>query len=196
MARAIEHIKQTESRFVCPKLSMRAISHIAVRYQSLVSAQPFKLPQLRHLAYAAPQSINSSLNTRHLSTQNPLETTSCPPSIGGETAVMPIYEIQHSFPITRTQKDSLATAITQIHSRKFTTPKLFVQVYYTDISERDICKQLLHSPSISPLDPYPWNTSTNTFNSCLRYWRYPSYYGKSHPRPSPLRSFTKPARLG
>lgn len=47
---------------------------------------------------------------------------------------MPIYEIRHAIPLTTSQKDSLAQQITAIHSQKFTTPKLFVQVYYTDVS--------------------------------------------------------------
>ena len=46
---------------------------------------------------------------------------------------MPIYEVQHAISLTLSQKDELASAITQIHSQKFTTPKIFVQVYFTDV---------------------------------------------------------------
>ena len=48
---------------------------------------------------------------------------------------MPLYEIQHTIPLTISQKDELAQAITHIHSEKFTTPKLFVNVSFTDTSQ-------------------------------------------------------------
>ncbi|KAF2482911.1 hypothetical protein BDY17DRAFT_250560 [Neohortaea acidophila] len=51
---------------------------------------------------------------------------------------MPIYEIQHAIPLSISQKDELAAAITTLHSTTFTTPKLFVQVFYTDVSTRDV----------------------------------------------------------
>ncbi|KXT02122.1 hypothetical protein AC579_854 [Pseudocercospora musae] len=47
---------------------------------------------------------------------------------------MPIYEIQHIIPLTPQQEDGLAESITRIHSTKFTTPRMFVQVKYTDCS--------------------------------------------------------------
>lgn len=47
---------------------------------------------------------------------------------------MPLYQILYAIPLTSTQKDSLAAAITTIHSRKFTTPKNFVNVNFTDVS--------------------------------------------------------------
>jgi phenylpyruvate tautomerase PptA (4-oxalocrotonate tautomerase family) len=50
---------------------------------------------------------------------------------------MPFYEIQHVIPITASQKDELAMAITEIHSTTFSTPKLFVNVCFTDTSEKD-----------------------------------------------------------
>lgn len=48
---------------------------------------------------------------------------------------MPIYEVQHAIPLSISQKDELAAAITHIHSQNFTTPKIFVQVSFTDVSE-------------------------------------------------------------
>jgi phenylpyruvate tautomerase PptA (4-oxalocrotonate tautomerase family) len=50
---------------------------------------------------------------------------------------MPFYEVLHVIPFTASQKDELATAITEIHSTTFSTPKLFVNVAYTDVSEQD-----------------------------------------------------------
>jgi len=43
---------------------------------------------------------------------------------------MPLYEVQHSWPLTTEQKTTLAESITKLHSRKFTTPSLFVNVQY------------------------------------------------------------------
>ncbi|EME41110.1 hypothetical protein DOTSEDRAFT_37805 [Dothistroma septosporum NZE10] len=48
---------------------------------------------------------------------------------------MPLYEIQHICPLTTAQQDELAIAITRIHSTKFTTPKMFVNVKFTDAKE-------------------------------------------------------------
>lgn len=48
-----------------------------------------------------------------------------------------MYEIEHIAPLTQTQKDALALAITEIHSNKFTTPRLFVNVKITDASEQE-----------------------------------------------------------
>ncbi|KAK4997965.1 hypothetical protein LTR28_013811 [Elasticomyces elasticus] len=39
---------------------------------------------------------------------------------------MPLYEVEHVCPLTVSQQDDLAAAITRIHAEKFTTPKLFV----------------------------------------------------------------------
>ncbi|KAK6216090.1 hypothetical protein LQW54_003866 [Pestalotiopsis sp. IQ-011] len=50
---------------------------------------------------------------------------------------MPMYEIEHIAPLTSTQKDALALAITEIHSTKFTTPRLFVNVKITDASKQE-----------------------------------------------------------
>jgi phenylpyruvate tautomerase PptA (4-oxalocrotonate tautomerase family) len=47
---------------------------------------------------------------------------------------MPYYEINHAVILTESQKDDLAKAITKLHSERFMTPRLIVNVKYTDIS--------------------------------------------------------------
>jgi phenylpyruvate tautomerase PptA (4-oxalocrotonate tautomerase family) len=48
---------------------------------------------------------------------------------------MPLFEIQHVVPLTDAQKDALAEAITKIHSTIFTTPRVAINVRYTDVSK-------------------------------------------------------------
>ncbi|KAJ7223440.1 hypothetical protein GGX14DRAFT_427471 [Mycena pura] len=50
---------------------------------------------------------------------------------------MPMYEVEHVTPLEPAQKDALAQAITNIHSTKFITPRLFVNVKFTDVSRQD-----------------------------------------------------------
>lgn len=45
---------------------------------------------------------------------------------------MPRYVVTHVAPLTQAQQDALALAITEIHSRLFTTPRLFVNVSFVD----------------------------------------------------------------
>ncbi|KAL2866209.1 uncharacterized protein BJX67DRAFT_355976 [Aspergillus lucknowensis] len=47
---------------------------------------------------------------------------------------MPLYEIHASTPLTKAQRDELAQTITQIHTRKFVTPSLFVNIRFLDTS--------------------------------------------------------------
>lgn len=47
-----------------------------------------------------------------------------------------MYEIEHIAPLTQIQKDALARSITDIHSNKFTTPRLFVNVKITDATHQ------------------------------------------------------------
>ena len=47
---------------------------------------------------------------------------------------MPLYEIEHSLPLSVYQKEILAKRITSIHSRLFTTPSLFVNIRFLDKS--------------------------------------------------------------
>jgi len=49
---------------------------------------------------------------------------------------MPAYEVEHICKLTDDQKDRIAEAITKIHSEQFSTPKLFVNVRVTDVSEQ------------------------------------------------------------
>ncbi|GIZ44097.1 hypothetical protein CKM354_000730600 [Cercospora kikuchii] len=48
---------------------------------------------------------------------------------------MPFYEVRHVDPLSQAQQDSLAEALTTIHSTKFTTPRLFVNVGFVDQSK-------------------------------------------------------------
>jgi len=43
---------------------------------------------------------------------------------------MPLYQVNHSYPLTLSQKTTLAEAITKLHSRKFKTPSIFVNVKF------------------------------------------------------------------
>ncbi|RDK40904.1 hypothetical protein M752DRAFT_29185 [Aspergillus phoenicis ATCC 13157] len=49
---------------------------------------------------------------------------------------MPLYEIEHSIPLDKSQRDELAQAITHIHTRKFATPSLFVNIRFIDANSR------------------------------------------------------------
>lgn len=51
---------------------------------------------------------------------------------------MPNYEIEHICRLTVSQQDDIAAAVTEIHSSKFKTPKLFVNVRFTDINEHTV----------------------------------------------------------
>lgn len=41
------------------------------------------------------------------------------------------YDIHHSIPLTRAQRDDLAAQITHLHDAHFTTPSLFVNIQFT-----------------------------------------------------------------
>jgi hypothetical protein len=43
---------------------------------------------------------------------------------------MPLYEVIHRCPLTDSQRDDLAAAITEIHSQMFTVSKIFVNVWF------------------------------------------------------------------
>ncbi|PLB45449.1 hypothetical protein P170DRAFT_244236 [Aspergillus steynii IBT 23096] len=45
---------------------------------------------------------------------------------------MPLYTIEHAIPLDKSQRDALAQTLTHIHTRKFTTPSLFVNVQFVD----------------------------------------------------------------
>lgn len=48
---------------------------------------------------------------------------------------MPFYEVHHSYPLTEQQRDDIASAITQLHATRFTTPSMFVHVQFTRSDE-------------------------------------------------------------
>ncbi|KAJ4394660.1 hypothetical protein N0V93_003879 [Gnomoniopsis smithogilvyi] len=47
---------------------------------------------------------------------------------------MPYYVIAHAGPLTAQHRDALAATITKIHTTLFTTPSLFVNVKFEDVS--------------------------------------------------------------
>lgn len=47
---------------------------------------------------------------------------------------MPYYEVNHTTPLLPSQKSDLALRLTQIHSTRFATPRLFVNVRFTDLT--------------------------------------------------------------
>lgn len=49
------------------------------------------------------------------------------------TSTMPFYEIYHCCPLSISQQDELAAAITEIHATKFTALKNFVNVAFKDV---------------------------------------------------------------
>lgn len=51
---------------------------------------------------------------------------------------MPRYEIEHYCPLTESQKDELAEAVTRIHATVFCTPKLFINLRFVNIKEQTI----------------------------------------------------------
>jgi phenylpyruvate tautomerase PptA (4-oxalocrotonate tautomerase family) len=46
------------------------------------------------------------------------------------TLTMPLYEVHHSLPLSNEQRQSLATAITNLHCTAFTTPSFFVHIQF------------------------------------------------------------------
>ncbi|VUC27348.1 unnamed protein product [Clonostachys rosea] len=45
---------------------------------------------------------------------------------------MPFYEVAHTVALTDDQKDALAAAITEVHSSRFTVPRMFINVVFTN----------------------------------------------------------------
>jgi len=45
---------------------------------------------------------------------------------------MPIYQVHHICPLTETQQDEIAEAITTVHTQNFNAPRLFVNVFFVD----------------------------------------------------------------
>ena len=78
---------------------------------------------------------------------------------------MPLYQIQHSSPLSPDQQDKLAVTITEIHAEKFTTPSLFVNVTFTDTSSQRayVAGKRVCPPFSFSLSPCLW-CGTNTPN--------------------------------
>jgi hypothetical protein len=49
---------------------------------------------------------------------------------------MPLYDIEHTTPLSDSQQERLAVLFTGIHATRFKTPKFFVNVRYTDASKQ------------------------------------------------------------
>lgn len=49
---------------------------------------------------------------------------------------MPRYDVLHVSPLTSSQHDEFAQAVTEIHTQAFKVPRLFVNVAYTDIASQ------------------------------------------------------------
>ncbi|KAK4937821.1 hypothetical protein LTR10_021624 [Elasticomyces elasticus] len=47
---------------------------------------------------------------------------------------MPLYDVEHVTPLNADQQQSLALVMTDLHSKRFNTPKGFLNVRYTDVS--------------------------------------------------------------
>lgn len=52
---------------------------------------------------------------------------------------MPFYEVYHAISMSDQQREDLAEALTVLHTSKFRTPRLFVNVSLTDISRAHTC---------------------------------------------------------
>ncbi|KAL7904088.1 hypothetical protein GGI35DRAFT_242071 [Trichoderma velutinum] len=50
---------------------------------------------------------------------------------------MPLYQVEHSDPLTRAEKDELAAKITDIHKNAYGSPTPFISVVFEDISKSD-----------------------------------------------------------
>ncbi|KAI1614044.1 hypothetical protein EDD37DRAFT_471741 [Exophiala viscosa] len=50
---------------------------------------------------------------------------------------MPMYQIQHTIPLTASQKHAIARSITSLHSTTFVTPSLFVNVVFQHLKTSD-----------------------------------------------------------
>ncbi|KAJ3540753.1 hypothetical protein NM208_g4926 [Fusarium decemcellulare] len=50
---------------------------------------------------------------------------------------MPFYQVFHSYPLTQEQRQAIASSITNLHCKAFTTPSFFVHVHFVkeDVSE-------------------------------------------------------------
>ena len=84
-------------------------------------------PQERHLKM--PQ---SSLPRMDLRSSNVKQSFRC---IHKPYLKMPLYIVSHYTPLSTSEKDALAWAITKSHTELFTTPSIFVNVKFQDIKD-------------------------------------------------------------
>ncbi len=49
---------------------------------------------------------------------------------------MPLYDVEHVTPLSPDQQSALAVALTDLHSSRFNTPRFFLNVRYTDVSNQ------------------------------------------------------------
>jgi phenylpyruvate tautomerase PptA (4-oxalocrotonate tautomerase family) len=47
---------------------------------------------------------------------------------------MPLYQVEYTSPLTRSEKNDLAASITQIHQSAYGAPSIFIGVTFKDIS--------------------------------------------------------------
>ncbi|KAJ5247017.1 hypothetical protein N7468_002000 [Penicillium chermesinum] len=49
---------------------------------------------------------------------------------------MPLYDVEYVCPLSLSQQEELAQAFTQLHSQRFQTPRVFINVRFTDASSQ------------------------------------------------------------
>lgn len=49
---------------------------------------------------------------------------------------MPLYDVEHVCPLTFAQQEQLANALTSLHVTRFSTPRFFINVRFTDVSSQ------------------------------------------------------------
>lgn len=114
------------------------------------------------------------------------------------------YDIHHSIPITRAQRDDLAAQVTHLHATQFTTSSLFVNIQFTHTPSPRLLSTSMGNPQpSSPLPPSLYHPGANFYSWPLAlqfespYWPcLPSLdAAKPHLRASPRAPRTpKPAR--
>lgn len=51
---------------------------------------------------------------------------------------MPLYDIEHVVPLSAAEQAAIAQAFTDCHAQRFTTPKFFINVRFTNATEQPI----------------------------------------------------------
>ncbi|KAM0523903.1 hypothetical protein ACHAPE_001156 [Trichoderma viride] len=59
---------------------------------------------------------------------------------------MPLYQVEHSDPLTRAEMDELAAKITDIHKTAYGTPTPFISVVFEDISKTNFYEGGVQKP--------------------------------------------------